>query len=88
MLLSCAIEGGDPEVVELVQNLGAEGAWAKIVEGVLGEPVVQRAAQLRVEVFERLAEAAAAALFVVPGDDWPDGLDDLRHAEPHSAARR
>jgi DNA processing protein len=81
MLLSCAVECGDPAVAELVQNLGAEGAWAKIIEGVLGEPVAQRAAQVRVEVFERLAEAAAAR-FVVPGDDeWPSGLDDLRHAE-------
>jgi DNA processing protein len=82
MLLSCAVEGGDPDVAELVQNLGAEGAWAKIIEGVLGEPVAQRAAQVRVDVFERLAEAAAAR-FVVPGDDeWPGVLDDLRHAEP------
>ena len=38
MLLSCAMEGGDVAVAELVQNLGAEGAWAKIIEGVLGEP--------------------------------------------------
>jgi hypothetical protein len=44
MLLSCAVEGGDPAVAELVQNRGAEGAWAKIIEGVLGEPVAQRAA--------------------------------------------
>jgi DNA processing protein len=81
MLLSCAVEGGDPAIAELVQNLGAEGAWAKIIEGVLGEPVAQRATQVRVDVFERLA-AAAAARFVVPGDDeWPSGLDDLRHAE-------
>jgi DNA processing protein len=81
MLLSCAVEGGDPGVAELVQNLGAEGAWAKIIEGVLGEPVAQRAAQLRVDVFQRLADGAAAR-FVVPGDDeWPGGLDDLRHAE-------
>jgi hypothetical protein len=43
MLLSCAVEGGDPAIAELVQNLGAEGAWAKIIEGVLGEPVAQRA---------------------------------------------
>ncbi|HZL75619.1 MAG TPA: DNA-processing protein DprA [Propionibacteriaceae bacterium] len=79
--LCCAVEGGDPAVAELVQNLGAEGAWAKIIEGVLGEPVAQRAAQIRVDVFERLAEAAAAR-FVVPGDDeWPGGLDDLRHTE-------
>ncbi len=44
--------------------------------------MAQRAAQVKVEVFKRLAEAAAAR-FVVPGDDeWPGGLDDLRHAEP------
>ena len=81
MMLSCAIDGGDPAVAELVQNLGAEGAWARIIEGVLGEPAAQRAVRITVEVFERLAEAAGAR-FVVPGDEeWPPGLDDLRHAE-------
>ena len=54
--LCCAVEGGDPAVAELVQNLGAEGAWAKIIEGVLGEPVARRAAQITAEVFERLAK--------------------------------
>ena len=84
MMLSCAI-GGDPAVAELVQNLGAEGAWAKIIEGVLGEPAAE-APRVGVDVFERLAKAAAAR-FVVPGDEeWPAGLDDLRHAE-HPAAR-
>jgi len=48
MMLSCAIDGGDPAVAELVQNLGAEGAWAKILEGVLGEPAAQRAARVTV----------------------------------------
>ena len=38
MLLCCAVEGGDPAVAELVQNLGADGAVAKIIEGVLGSP--------------------------------------------------
>jgi DNA processing protein len=81
MRLSCAIDGGEPAVAELVQNLGAEGAWAKIIEGVLGEPAAQRAAGVSVDVFEQLAKAATAR-FVVPGDDeWPAGLDDLRHAE-------
>jgi hypothetical protein len=60
MMLSCAIDGGDPAVAELVRKLGAEGAWAKIIEGVLGEPTAQRAARVRVEVFERLATTAAA----------------------------
>jgi DNA processing protein len=81
MMLSCAIDGGEPAVAELVQNLGAEGAWAEIIEGALGEPTAQRAAGITVDVFERLAKAAAMR-FVVPGDDeWPGGLDDLRHAE-------
>jgi DNA processing protein len=81
MMLSCAVDGGEPAVAELVQNLGAEGAWAKIIERVLGEPAAQRAEGVAVDVFERRATAAAAR-FVVPGDDeWPAGLDDLRHAE-------
>ena len=36
----------DLAVAELVRNLGAEGAWAKIIEGVLGEPAAERAAQV------------------------------------------
>ena len=36
MLVSCAMDGGDPAVAELVHNIGAEGAWAKIIEGVVG----------------------------------------------------
>jgi len=81
MLLSCAMEGGDLLVAELVRNLGAEGAWAKIIEGVLGEPAAQRAARVAVDVVERLASAAAMR-FIGPGEEeWPSGLDDLRHAE-------
>jgi DNA processing protein len=81
MLLSCAVDAGDPAVAELVQNLGAEDAWAKIIEGLLGEPIAHRAARVTVDVFQRLADAAAAR-FIVPGDEeWPVGLDDLRHAE-------
>ena len=80
-MLSCAIDGGEPAVAELVQNLGAEGAWTKIIEGGLGEPTAQRAARVTLDAFEPLAKAASAR-FVVPGDDeWPAGLDDLRHAE-------
>ena len=64
-MLSCAIDGGDPALADLVQDLGAEGAWAKIIEGVLGEPVARRAVRVTADVFERLAEAAGAR-FVVP----------------------
>jgi DNA processing protein len=81
IMLSCATDGGDLAVADLVQNLGAEGAWAKIIEGALGEPAAERAARISIEVVEPLAQAAAMR-FIIPGDDeWPDGLDDLRHAE-------
>jgi DNA processing protein len=81
MLVSCVMDGGDPAIAELVQKIGAEGAWAKIIEGILGEPAAQRAAGVSADDVERAA-AAAAARYVVPGDEeWPGGLDDLRHAE-------
>ena len=80
-MLGCAMESGDLAVADLVQNQGAEGAWAKIIEGALGEPAAERAARVSMEVVERVAQAAEMR-FIVPGDDeWPDGLDDLRHAE-------
>jgi DNA processing protein len=81
MLLSCAMDAGDPAVAELVQNIGAETACAKIIEGVLGEPAAQRAAAVSIDAAERLAKGSAMR-FVMPGDDeWPSELDDLRHAE-------
>jgi DNA processing protein len=81
MMLSCAVDSGDPIVADLVQSLGAEGAWAKIIEGALGEPNAERAARVSGDTVERLAKTTAMR-FVVPGDEeWPDGLDDLRHAE-------
>jgi DNA processing protein len=81
ILLGCAMEGGDLAVADLVQHQGAEGAWAKIIEGTLGEQAAERAARVSMEVVERVAKAAEMR-FIVPGDDeWPDGLDDLRHAE-------
>ena len=80
MLLSCAMDAGDPAVADLVQDLGADEAWAKITEGALGAPATERAALLSLDGLERAAKAAAMR-FMVPGDDeWPDGLDDLRHA--------
>jgi DNA processing protein len=81
IMLSCAMDGGDLAVADLVQNLGADGAWAKIIEGALGEPAAERASRVSIDVVEPLAQAAAMR-FIVPGDDeWPDGLNDLRRAE-------
>ncbi|WP_375422797.1 DNA-processing protein DprA [uncultured Friedmanniella sp.] len=82
MALSCTVDGGDPEAAELVRRLGAEGAWAKVAEGALGEPWARRAAVTDLDLVERLA-ARAAVRFVVPGDDeWPDGLEDLERTSP------
>jgi DNA processing protein len=81
MMLACAMDGGDLAAAELVQNLGAEDAWAKIIEGTLGEPITERAILIKIDVVEPAARAAGIR-FIVPGDDeWPTGLDDLRHAE-------
>lgn len=82
MALSCTVDGGDPEAAELVRRVGAEGAWAKVGEGALGDPLARRAAATDLGLVERLA-ARGSVRFVVPGDEeWPDGLDDLERASP------
>ena len=60
MALSCAMDGGDPAVADLVAGSGAEEAWRQIREGALGEPVAQRAAQVASSVIARLATACRA----------------------------
>jgi hypothetical protein len=64
IMLSCAMDGGDLAVADLVQNLGADGAWAKIIEGALGEPAAERASRISIEVVEPLAQAAAMRFIV------------------------
>lgn len=82
MALSCAMDGGEPAVADLVERLGAQAAWAKVVEGVLGDQPARRAAGIDLEEVHRRAEEAGAR-FVVPGDEeWPPGVDDLALAEP------
>ena len=82
MALSCAVDGGEPEAALLVERLGAQGAWARIGEGALGEPLARRAAATDVQVVQRLADRSGTR-FVVPGDEeWVEGLDDLARAEP------
>ncbi len=82
MALSCTVDAGEPEAARLVAQVGPQGAWAKIEEGALGEPLARRAAATDVERVERLA-ARVGARFVVPGDpEWVPGLDDLGHVEP------
>ena len=82
MALSCAVDAGEPEAARLVARVGPQGAWAKIGEGALGEPLARRVAATDIDVVERLA-ARAGARFVVPGEpEWVSGLDDLAHVEP------
>src|SRR5262245_36989001 len=52
IMLACAVDSGDLAAAELMQNLGAEGAWAKIVGGALGEPAVERAARVKIDIGE------------------------------------
>jgi DNA processing protein len=80
LCLSCALDGGDPAVAELIARHGPEGAWTSILNGALGGPTAERANRLSLASVERLA-AEAGARFVVPGDEeWPTGLADLAHA--------
>jgi len=82
LALSCATDGGEPAVADLVARAGAEQAWRMVRDGALGEPVARRAAAVSVGVVQRLA-AATRIRFVVPGDEeWPEGLADLDHADP------
>ena len=82
LALSCATDGGEPAVADLVARVGGEEAWRMVRGGALGEPVAQRAAAVSVEVVQRLA-AATRTRFVVPGDEeWPERLADLEHADP------
>ena len=88
MSLSCALDGGDPLVVELVARHGPEGAWTRILNGALGEPTAERAACLSLESVDRLADRAGAR-FLIPGDDeWPTGLAGPGPCRGDPAARR
>ena len=72
MALSCAVDGGEPEAAQLVERLGAQGAWAKIEEGALGEPLARRAAATDVRSVERtgntwiLARGGATSRWSLP----------------------
>ena len=80
MALSCAMDGGDPAVVDMVAERGAIGAWAAIKAAALGTAAAERAERVSLELAERMAREAGVR-FIVPGDDeWPGGLSDLQHA--------
>lgn len=81
MALSCGADSGDPATGELVERLGAEGAWRAIGAGALGEPVCRRAAAVDLEVVQRMARLFGIR-FVAPGEEeWPEPIEDLRHCE-------
>jgi len=79
--LGWVVDAGDPEVAELVDRVGATGAWAAAQEGALGDGTAERAAGLDLDRCA-VAEEEAGVRFVVPGDEeWPAGLDDLAGLE-------
>ena len=81
MALTCAMDGGDPAVGELVERMGAQAAWNRIIEGALGDAAARRARGTQLDLVDRLA-VATQTRFVVPGDEeWPRSLDDLAETE-------
>lgn len=82
MALSCVVDCGEPAVCDLVDEGGAEAAWAAALRGAFGDPVAGRAEALDLGRVLRRADEASAR-FVVPGDDeWPDRLQDLHYCSP------
>jgi DNA processing protein len=80
MLLSYAMGGGSRR-----RGAGAEPRGRRRLgqdlEGVLGEPAAERAGRIKIDGVRWLAKTTATR-FIIPGsDEWPAGLDDLRHAE-------
>ena len=71
-------EPGNPRLLDLVTDLGAEVVQARLLDhDELGDRLAEIEAERELE-----AAARSGLRFVVPGDEeWPPGLDDLRSAE-------
>ncbi len=81
LALSCVVEGGDPNLADAVDRLGAHSTWAQLIEGGFGVPLARRAAAADIDAMSRIAENGAVR-FVTPADqEWPKALDDLRHCQ-------
>lgn len=82
VVLSLVGEPGQARLTSLVARLGAARVLAELGadSATLGADLADRLS--RADPVEHLERAAARGIrFVVPGDDeWPEGLDDLRHA--------
>jgi DNA processing protein len=80
--LGWVTDAGDPVVADLVERVGAPGAWAAACEGSLGDGFAERAESLDLDQCTA-AEAAVGVRFVVPGDEeWPARVDDLVGLDP------
>lgn len=81
MGLACVVEPGDPRVLPLLAEFGAQEVWGSVVarpSGVWG----RRAEGLDVAGVRRRG-VEAGVRFVIPGDDeWPEGLGVLDGCEP------
>ncbi|MEP9364467.1 DNA-processing protein DprA [Nocardioides sp. CN2-186] len=77
--LAKVAEPGNPRLLDLVTDLGAEVVHARLLQH---DELGQRLAEIEPER-ELDAAARQGVRFVVPGDEeWPSGLDDLRSADP------
>jgi DNA processing protein len=82
MALTCVVDCGEPALCDLVEVSGAQAAWARVRDGVFGDPAARRAAALDLEMVERQASRTSAR-FIQPGDDeWPVRLHDLQYCSP------
>lgn len=91
LALSLVVEPGDPRLVPLLDEHGAGAVVSAIRDG--GAPLASHLPDAWRDAAPRLERDVAAARaradeqglrWVVPGDrEWPAGLDDLDHVEPH-----
>lgn len=82
LALSCATDGGDPAVGDLVHRLGPSRAWRSLLAGAYGEPLRRRAELVDLDQVQARASTLGIR-FVVPGEDeWPEPVMDLQHCEP------
>ncbi len=81
VVLSRAVEPGDPRTAALVAHVGAPQALEVLRRGGRDAPEDVAPRRLEVDPEQDLERAAELGLrFVVPGEpEWPEGIDDLAH---------
>ncbi len=74
MALTCVVEAGDPRVVPLLEEFGAQELWGSLQRSALDNPWTRRAKVLDVRAVH-LATRRFGARFIIPGDpEWPEAI--------------